>query len=481
MACTTLLVGKKASNDGSTMIARNDDGNFEAKKLVVVEPDKQPRTYLSKIGKLKIELPEDPLRYTMLPNVDPKSGVWPASGVNSLGVGMTATETITSNPRVMGADPYVKPNQKKAGGIGEEDLVLLVLPYIHSAREGVERLGALLEKYGTYEPNGIAFNDPDEIWWLETIGGHHWIARRVDDEAYVVMPNQFGLDVFDFDDAYGAKKENLCSPDLKEFVEKHHLALDAHGPFNPRLAFGSRDDSDHVYNTPRAWYMHRYFQGESHLFDGPGAPYHPTSDNLPWAMKPERKITVEDVKYILSSHYQDTPFDPYGKAGDPSMRGIYRSIGVAKTSFMTCLQARPNLPETISTIEWLCMGPNPFNSFVAIYPNAPKIPTYFSATKSVVDSTNFYWANRLIAVIADAHFAATSIHIERYQKEMQAFARSHIEKTDAKYLENPCEEVLLDANQAMAEHAKEKTDRVLGDVLLASSVDMKNNYHRTDN
>ena len=43
--------------------------------------------------------------------------------------------------------------------MGEEDYVTLVLPYIHSAREGVERLGALLDQYGTYEPNGIAFAD----------------------------------------------------------------------------------------------------------------------------------------------------------------------------------------------------------------------------------------------------------------------------------------------------------------------------------
>ena len=42
--------------------------------------------------------------------------------------------------------------------------------------------------------NGIAFQDVNEIWWLETIGGHHWIAKRVPDDRYVVMPNQFGID-----------------------------------------------------------------------------------------------------------------------------------------------------------------------------------------------------------------------------------------------------------------------------------------------
>ena len=132
---------------------------------------------------------------------------------------MTATETITSNARVQGADPLVKE------GIGEEDLVTLVLPYIRSAREGVERLGALLERYGTYEMNGIGFQDLEEIWWFESIGGHHWIAKRVPDECYVVMPNQQGIDFFDLADAFGAKEEHLCSADLLDLLQRIYLYL----------------------------------------------------------------------------------------------------------------------------------------------------------------------------------------------------------------------------------------------------------------
>lgn len=485
MACTTILVGKKASNDGSTMIARNDDGHFDPKKLIVVEPKDQKRIYESKIGRLKIELPDNPLRYTMIPNVDPSQGVWPASGVNSLGVGMTATETITSNSRVLGADPYVlakKKNGKQiSGGLGEEDLVLLILPYIHSAREGALRLGSLLEKYGTYEPNGIAFNDPDEIWWLETIGGHHWIARRIPDDRYVMMPNQFGLDDFSFEDAYGEQKENLCSADLREFVEKNHLALDQGGVFNPRLAFGSRDDSDHIYNTPRAWFMMRYFNPRSFIYDGPNAQYTPTSDDIPWSMVPERKITVEDVKYILSSYYQGTPYDPYSKAGDPTLHGIYRPIGISRTSFMTCLQARPNLPKEISTIEWICMGPNPFNAFVAIYPNVSKIPAYFSKTTMKVDTSSFYWANRIIGALADSHFHSSAIFVERYQKAMQDANRAHIIKFDAKYLETKESSVLEEANEEMAVEAERKTSKLLNQVLTVASEAMKCGYYRSDN
>ena len=142
MACTTVLVGKKASNDNSTMIARTDDGFFDEKKLVTVDPKKQPRKYKTVISHLEIDLPDDPMRYTACPSVSDKNGVWAATGINAANVGMTATETITSNPRVLAADPLVKYQKAKSrrekdipGGIGEEDFVVLVLPYIRSARQ----------------------------------------------------------------------------------------------------------------------------------------------------------------------------------------------------------------------------------------------------------------------------------------------------------------------------------------------------------
>ena len=314
MACTTILVGRKASYDGSTMIARNDDsgsGHFTPKKFVVVPPQEHPAVYRSVLSHVEVELPGSPMRMTAMPNAVEGKGIWAAGGVNEAGVGMTATETITSNPRVLGADPLVVYQPARGeqpevpGGIGEEDIVYLVLPYIHTAREGVERLGKLLETYGTYEMNGIAFQDVNEIWWLETIGGHHWIARRVPDDAYVVMPNQFGIDAFDLEDALTEQKEHMCSADLKEFIEKNHLDLSQDGNFSARDAFGSHDDSDHVYNTARAWYMLRTLNPRTLVWDGPDADYTPFSDDLPWCMVPEKKITVEDAETI-HIHFRDS-------------------------------------------------------------------------------------------------------------------------------------------------------------------------------
>lgn len=493
MACTTILVGKEASYDGSTMIARNDDspsGVYTAKKVAVTQPSEQPETYRSAISHVTIKLPEHPMRYTCVPDAVRTQGIWAACGVNDAEVGMTATETITSNPRVLGADPLVilqpeKDGQPEVpGGIGEEDLVVLVLPYIHSAREGVQRLGGLLEKYGTYEMNGIAFSDVNEIWWLETIGGHHWIAARVPDNACVVMPNQFGLDHFNFEDALGEQNNYMCSPDLRSFTEENHLDLTAGIAFNPRDAFGSHDDSDHVYNTPRAWYAQRYLLPHACRWDGPQAAYRPDSDDIPWAVVPERKVTVEDVKYILSSHFQGTPFDPYRSCGNTDMCGAYRSIGVNRTDHMGLIQIRPYAPEGYRAIEWISFGSNVFNAPALMYANTDEIPEYLGSTGAKVSTDTYYWSSRLIGALADASYGKCQIFIERYQQNVMSKNHRFIkeydkmlsEETDSEKRKNLCRK----ANREMADMLQEETDKLLDHVLYERSNQMKNSYARSD-
>lgn len=493
MACTTILVGKKASYDGSTMIARNDDspsGRFTPKKYVVVHPDKQPRKYISVLSHVEIDLPDNPMRYTAVPNALEGDGIWAASGVNAANVAMTATETITSNPRVLGADPLViyqpaKDGQEEIkGGIGEEDIVCLVLPYIHSAREGVKRLGSLLEQYGTYEMNGIAFQDAEEIWWLETIGGHHWMARKVPDDVYVIMPNQLGIDQFNLEDAFSEQKEYMCSADLKDFIEKYHLNLAMDGVLNPRDAFGSHDDSDHVYNTPRAWYMGRCLNPHTWRWDGPAPDFTPYSDNIPWCMVPEKKVTVEDVKYVLSSHFQGTSYDPYAGYGESNMRGAYRSIGINRNDFMSLIQINDNRPDDIKAIQWLAFASNAFNVMVPFYADIETTPDYLSNTTGDVSTDNFYWSSRMIAAMADASYKKSVFHIERYQEHVLSKGHEIINRYDD-MIQNEADAdkhlaLKHEANLAVADMLKAATSDTLGKVLYELSNEMKNAYSRSD-
>ena len=315
-SCTTILVGKNATYDGSTMMARTEDapaGRFNPKKHIVVKPENQPTRYKSVLSKFEIDLPDNPMQYTCMPNAIADEGIWGEAGINIKNVAVSETETISSNARVLGADPLVE------AGIGEEDICTLTLPYINSAREGVLRLGSILTKYGTYEMNGIGFQDENEVWWLETIGGHHFIAKRVPDDSYVVGPNQQGIKSFDFVDAFGEQKDHICSKDLIDFITNNKLDLNfkknedlsKEKNFDVRAALGSHTDFDRVYNTPRAWFMHKYLAPKKYKWEGPNADFSPESDDLPWSLTPDHKITIEDIKYLMSSYYQGTKFNPY--------------------------------------------------------------------------------------------------------------------------------------------------------------------------
>ena len=499
MACTTILVGKDASYDGSTIIARNEDsanGEFCPKRFIVVKPDEQPRHYKSVLSHVEVDLPGEPLQYTAVPNADLKEGIWGEAGVNEANVAMSATETLTTNERVLGADPFVELTPAKGkegedgyepevpGGIGEEDFLTLVLPYVKTAREGVARLGALLEQYGTYEMNGVAFSDVDEIWWLETIGGHHWIARRVPDDVYVVMPNQLGIDHFDLEDALSDQKEYMCSSDLKEFIEKNHLNLSMDGSLNPRDAFGSHDDADHVYNTPRAWYMERCLNPHTKVWDGEHADYTPQSDDIPWCMVPEKKITVEDVKYVLSSHFQGTPYDPYAAYGEKNMRSAYRSIGINRNDFLAVIQMRPGMERDCNVIEWIAFASNAFNVLVPFYADIDETPDYLCNTTGEVSTDNFYWSGRMIAAMADASYRSSVFHIERYKEHVLAKGHELINRYDALLSQETDaakrKEIRHEANRAVAGMLKKETTDTLDKVLFELSGQMKNAYARSD-
>ena len=358
--------------------------------------------------------------------------------------------------------------------------MVLVLPYIRSAREGVLRLASLLEKYGTYESNGIAFNDENEVWWMETIGGHHWMARRVPDDVVVVNPNQFGMDAFDLEDAFGAGRENLCSTDLREFIAENRLDLNQAGVFNPRDVFGSHTDMDHIYNTPRAWFMGRFLTPFSHRWEGEGAEFTPESDNIPWSFVPDRKVAVEDVKYLLSSHYQGTPYDPY-PVHDSGKKGVYRPIGINRTGVTTVCQIRPDAPEAVKGVEWICFGSTTFSALLPVYPNVAKMPDYLSRVTLDASTENFYWGSRLIGALADPWYGACIQQIERYHNAVMTKGRRILREYDRRIAETGDASLAEQANRELADMARLQTIDTLNKVLLTASEHMKNGYNRSDN
>lgn len=467
--CTTILVGKDATIDGSTMIARSEDGGSTIipEAFIVVNPEEQPKHYKAVISGQEIDdedLLPNPMRYTSAPDASGKNGIWAAAGINDATVAMTATETITTNSRIQGIDPLVE-----EGGLGEEDFVTLTLPYIHSAREGVKRLGYLVEKYGTYEMNGSAFADHDEVWYIETIGGHHWAARRIPDDAYVAAPNRLNIDFFDFND-----EENfMCSSDLLDIINEYHLNPDYQG-YNLRHIFGSSTIKDAHYNNPRAWYIHRYFDPE---WEG-----EPGDQDQPFITYAKKKISPEDIKFLESSHYQDTKYDVYSTTNTEAEKKLFRPIGINRNFETHILQIRNDVEEGIAGVQWLAFGPNTFNVFVPFYTNVTTTPASFQ-TGPDFDLTKIFWLNKLNAQLGDTNYKVYSALEQAFEEKTMAKLRQIENETDraVKGLTGrDLQEKLEEANQKMADLAYKQTAALTGEMVKDGHTLMKLKYDLLD-
>lgn len=467
--CTTILVGKDATIDGSTMIARSEDGGSTIipEAFIAVNPEEQPKHYKAVISGQEIDdedLLPNPLRCTSAPDASGKNGIWAAAGINDATVAMTATETITTNSRIQGIDPLVE-----EGGLGEEDFVTLTLPYIHSAREGVKRLGYLVEKYGTYEMNGSAFADHDEVWYIETIGGHHWAARRIPDDAYVAAPNRLNIDFFDFND-----EENfMCSSDLLDIINEYHLNPDYQG-YNLRHIFGSSTIKDAHYNNPRAWYIHRYFDPE---WEG-----EPGDQDQPFITYAKKKISPEDIKFLESSHYQDTKYDVYSTTNTEAEKKLFRPIGINRNFETHILQIRNDVEEGIAGVQWLAFGPNTFNCFVPFYTNVTTTPASFQ-TGPDFDLTKIFWLNKLNAQLGDTNYKVYSALEQAFEEKTMAKLRQIENETDraVKGLTGrDLQEKLEEANQKMADLTYKQTAALTGEMVKDGHTLMKLKYDLLD-
>ena len=197
-------------------------------------------------------------------------------------------------------------------------------------------------------------------------------------------------------------------------------------------------------------------------------------------MTPDRKVTAEEVKYLLSTHYQGTPFNPY-TSQDTGKRGMYRSIGINRTGVTSICQIRSGVPREIQGIEWICFGSTAFDAILPLYASVPSMPRYLSDVALDPSTENFYWGSRLIAALADHNYASCIQQIERYQNAVVTKGRQILREYDRKMQESGDYSLTKEANEKLSAMAKEQTIATLGKVLLDASQHMKNGYNRADN
>lgn len=440
--CTTIIIGQEQTADGSMIVARSEDWDaMEAKNYEIFEgTDNGPREFVAKDSPFRCELPEKALGYSALSPYN-LHGHWGSAGFNTAGVGMSATESIFSSDEVLKHDPLVE------NGVAENSVFNITLPYVHTAREGVERLGMLIEKYGIAEGFGIGFVDSKEIWYLETACGHRWLACRMPKDQYFVTGNQSRFRTYDPND----KENYLASADLIEFAEKHGLYNPAQGTFDFHEAYARDIKLDTTYNYPRVWGLQQFFS--------PEIKNDVTKNTFPVFAKAAHKVTLTELRTAFRFHYDNTEHDPYLNSNP---KEPYRPVSIFRTTQTHLLQVRPELPQAIGCVNYVAMGMADLGVFLPLYQGITSYPEAYTKGNGESSDDSAYWKFRKIMVLGMTNYNKYAPVIK------EAYAKFEAE-TDQRQCE--MEEEYLRIYKTQPLHAQDLL-QAFSDKILNSALDL---------
>ena len=440
--CTTIIIGQEQTADGSMIVARSEDWDaMEAKNYEIFEgTDNGPREFVAKDSPFRCELPEKALGYSALSPYN-LHGHWGSAGFNTAGVGMSATESIFSSDEILKHDPLVE------NGVAENSVFNITLPYVHTAREGVERLGMLIEKYGIAEGFGIGFVDSKEIWYLETACGHRWLACRMPKDQYFVTGNQSRFRTYDPND----KENYLASADLIEFAEKHGLYNPAQGAFDFHEAYARDIKLDTTYNYPRVWGLQQFFS--------PEIKNDVTKNTFPVFAKAAHKVTLTELRTAFRFHYDNTEHDPYLNSNP---KEPYRPVSIFRTTQTHLLQVRPELPQAIGCVNYVAMGMADLGVFLPLYQGITSYPEAYTKGNGESSDDSAYWKFRKIMVLGMTNYNKYAPVIK------EAYAKFEAE-TDQRQRE--MEEEYLRIYKTQPLHAQDLL-QAFSDKILNSALDL---------
>ena len=440
--CTTIIIGQEQTADGSMIVARSEDWDaMEAKNYEIFEgTDNGPREFVAKDSPFRCELPEKALGYSALSPYN-LHGHWGSAGFNTAGVGMSATESIFSSDEILKHDPLVE------NGVAENSVFNITLPYVHTAREGVERLGMLIEKYGIAEGFGIGFVDSKEIWYLETACGHRWLACRMPKDQYFVTGNQSRFRTYDPND----KENYLASADLIEFAEKHGLYNPAQGAFDFHEAYARDIKLDTTYNYPRVWGLQQFFS--------PEIKNDVTKNTFPVFAKAAHKVTLTELRTAFRFHYDNTEHDPYLNSNP---KEPYRPVSIFRTTQTHLLQVRPELPQAIGCVNYVAMGMADLGVFLPLYQGITSYPEAYTKGNGESSNDSAYWKFRKIMVLGMTNYNKYAPVIK------EAYAKFEAE-TDQRQRE--MEEEYLRIYKTQPLHAQDLL-QAFSDKILNSALDL---------
>ena len=422
--CYMIAVGKKASADGSVMVARNCDSNStEAQRIVSVPRLKHKPGEVIRIPDSKnVVLPqvEETYAYTaIMQMIDGEDIGMAAGGINEFQLSAGASTGGWVKPEVAALTPW--PDTV----IGDY-VMTLVLERCKTAREAVLWLGENTEKYGARTDNYI-LADPNEVWLFEQYQGYHWAAARIPDDCFIVEANSFRLAEINPDDP-----ENfLCDPDLIPFAIKHGLWDPKGGhPFHASRAYSSNE-----INRPRGpegnylqpyYSLHRIWRGNALLKPSLKLDLYEPAKEYPLFLQPDKKLTPDDLLAVLKDTYSGTELDEYGAQEkdfptivDPDS-GHYRYspawsksrvIGCTQTITSWVTQSRAWLPDAIGGLLWAGLAAAASSPHIPFYACNKRVPDAYqigdSGDTSVYLPDSAYWLFENIGNLMNLFYQGT--------------------------------------------------------------------------
>ena len=374
-ACTAVYVGKDASDDGTIMIAKsNDYPDVWPNYIAVTEHvDNAPgRTMpVDNDGTVLAEIPAATYRYTSTPFTDSgsaNSGLANDATVcaNECGVSMVMSITAFSNKKALEADPLIK------NGLTEFTAVDLVICQSATAREAVQVLLGILDRYGSSECNIALITDREETWYVEMYTGHQYAAVKLPADRICVFGNEFTLEyVSDYLDS-------VLSPDLARLAEEHGFAVYGRdGEMNLYETYSGREVRT-AYSHMRTWMGHRVLAPNEY-----GADYDPEGF-YPLCFSADRKVSLRDVMELIRNRYEGTAYSP-----DDTGRTDMRVIGTDTALSVHILQVYPDLAPEICTVTWESTAPAVHGVFVPVSSAMTEIRSAYGRNQSAEERLNF--------------------------------------------------------------------------------------------
>ena len=389
-ACTNLIVGKNASADGSTIVSYSADsyglfGELYHYPAATYKKGTLLDVYEWDTGKYLGKIEQARQTYNVIGNMNEFQ--------------------VTIGETTFGGRPELADS---TGIIDYGSLIYIGLQRSRTAREAIKIMTDLVQEYGYYS-SGESFTiaDPNEIWIMELIGkgpgirGAVWVAVRVPDDCISAHANQSRIHQFDMND-----KENcLYSPDVISFAREKGYFSGVNKDFSFADAYAPLDFGARRFCEARVWSYFNMFTDQGKAF----LPYiqGETNDPMPLFIKPNRKISVQDVQNAMRDHYEGTPLDISNDFGAGPYKTPYRlsplnfkvdgqeyfnerPISTQQSGFVFVAQMRASMPDAVGGVLWFGTDDANMTVFTPVYCCTDKVPVCYTRVGGA-DYITFSW------------------------------------------------------------------------------------------